>query len=203
MKTFLAVTVFAMVTIAFFTWFSNFGIPQIIPAPPPKDEQLDLGAMTMDQFVALGARLFEGKGTCTLCHNAVGGRAPMLEQLGTVVPERLADARYEGEADDVESYLHESMVEPSAYVVAGFGKAGSGDTISPMPNVATGAAGFGDVEIKAVIAYLQDASGLAVTVEIPTEAEDEDAEAETREPLETPEDAIAEFDCGAPTIAPR
>ena len=67
--------------------------------------------MTMDGFVALGEKIYQGKGTCTLCHNAVGGRAPLLDKGRRVwCPKRLADARYKGAAEDVESYLMESLV---------------------------------------------------------------------------------------------
>ncbi len=198
MRNFVMVLAFSLATIGFFTWFSNFGIPQVAPAPPPKEEQLDLGAMTMEQFVALGERIFKGKGTCTLCHNPVGGRAPLLEKVGEAVAERLEDERYKGEATDVESYLHESMVKPSAYVVAGFGKAGTSDTVSPMPDVSTGSVGLKDPEMKAITAYLQKASGLEVTVEIPSDAEPEsEEEATAREPYKTAAEAIAEFGCGA------
>ena len=117
MKKFLSVVVFSLLTIGFFTWYSNYGIPQIIPAPPPKEVKLDLDAMTMEQFIALGANLFKGKGTCTLCHTAVGGRAPLLDKIGAVITERLADKSYKGEAKDVESYLYESMIDPSAFVM--------------------------------------------------------------------------------------
>lgn len=198
MRVLVAFSAFSLVTIGFFTWFSNYGIPRIEPAPPPVEEKLDLGAMGMDQFVALGERIFNGKGTCALCHNPVGGRAPLLGDIGKAVARRLADARYKGEADDVAGYVEESMIAPSAYVVAGFGKAGTGDTVSPMPNAATGGARLNEAEIKAVIAYLQDASGLEVTVEIPTGAEPEqDAEGEPRAALASPGEAIAEFGCGA------
>lgn len=198
MKNFLKVVVFSLFTIGFFSAYSTFGIPQITPAPPPKEEKLDLGAMTMEQFIALGAKIFNGKGTCTLCHNPVGGRAPLLEKVGEVVAQRLADERYAGKATDVESYLYESMVEPSAFVVAGFGKTGTNDTVSPMPNVSTGSVGLNEAEIKAVIAYLQDASGVDVTVEIPTDIPTEAAQTETaRRPLvSTLEDAVSEFGCG-------
>lgn len=200
MKNLLLVAAFAFVTIGFFTWFSNFGIPQIRPAPPPKEEVLEFGEMTMEQFVQLGERVFNGKGTCKLCHNPVGGRAPLLDRVGEATAERLADDGYQGEATDVESYLYESMVKPSAYVVAGFGKAGTDDTVSPMPDVSTGSVGLGEAEMRAVVAYLQDASGLEVTVEIPEAAEgavEAEAEAEPRAPLGTVEEAIAEFSCGA------
>ena len=91
MKKFLSVVVFSLLTIGFFAWYSNFGIPQIIPAPPPKEVKLDLDAMTMEQFIALGEKIFKGKGTCALCHNPVGGRAPILDNVGDVLQKRLAE----------------------------------------------------------------------------------------------------------------
>jgi len=200
MRTFLSVVVFSLLVIGLFSAYSTYGIPQIEPAPPPVEEELDLGAMTMAQFVALGARVYEGKGTCSLCHNPVGGRAPLIGETVALVEERLADARYQGSAGDVESYLYESMAEPSAFVVAGFGKAGTGDTVSPMPNVLTGSIALSEVEARAVIAYLQDLSGVEVTVELPTEAVEEEAEVAEGEPrpvIAGVEDAIAEFACGA------
>jgi mono/diheme cytochrome c family protein len=199
MKTFACVVGFSLLVIAFFAGYSSFGIPQIQPAPPPVEEKLDLAAMTMAQFVALGERIYEGRGTCPLCHNPVGGRAPLLDEAALVAEERLKDARYQGAARDAAEYLHESMAEPSAYVVAGFGKTGSNDTVSPMPNILTGRIGLSDPEVKAVIAYLQDLSGVEVTVEIPSEpvAEEEVApEGAPRPAFATPEDAIAEFACG-------
>jgi mono/diheme cytochrome c family protein len=166
MKNFLKVMVFSLVTILAFAGYSNYGIPKIEPAPPPKEEKLDLGSMTMESFIVLGEKIYKGKGTCTLCHNELG-RAPMLEQVVSATPKRLEDSRYKGKSTDVESYLTESMVDPSAYVVAGFGKAGTNDTESPMPDVTSGGIGMSDAEIKSVIAYLQDLGGTDVTVEIP------------------------------------
>ncbi len=200
MRTFVSVVVFSLLTIGLFSAYSTYGIPQIEPAPPPVEEKLDLGAMTMTQYVALGARLYEGKGTCTLCHNPVGGRAPLIDETVALVEERLADARYQGSADDVESYLYESLAEPSAYVVAGFGKAGTGDTVSPMPNILTGSIGLNQVEAWAVVAYVQDLSGVEVTVELPSEAVEEAPagdEGEPRPVIAAVEDALAEFACGA------
>ncbi|MBT4488632.1 MAG: c-type cytochrome [Rhodospirillaceae bacterium] len=198
MKQFLTVVAFTLLTIGFFSAYSNYGIPQIEPAPPPKEEKLDLGAMTMDQFIALGERIFNGKGTCTLCHNELG-RAPMLGTLADVVPERLKDPLYKGAAEDLESYLIESLVEPSAFVVVGFGKKGTNDSESPMPNVAGGSIGLSEAEVAAVTAYLQDSSGAEVTVEIPTHVAeaDEEEEAEEREALGDPAALMAKFTCDA------
>ncbi|HDO52394.1 MAG TPA: cytochrome C, partial [Rhizobiales bacterium] len=101
MRQFLSVIVFSLLTIGFFAGYSNFGIPQIEPAPPPKEEKLDLGSMTMDQFIAVGGKLFSGKGTCTLCNNNLG-RAPLLDTIGEVAQQRLKDPRYKGEATNIE-----------------------------------------------------------------------------------------------------
>ena len=196
MKQFLTVIAFSLLTIGMFSGYSTFGIPKIEPAPPPVQEEIDLGAMTMDQFIALGEKLVPGKGTCTLCHNEMG-RAPMLDKIVANTEERLADPNYKGEATDIESYLYESMIKPSAYVVPGYGKAGAK---SPMPNVMGGAIDFSEAEALAVIAYLQDSNGVEITVEIPSDAadaEEEEGSGEPREALEVVQDIIDEFGCGA------
>ena len=200
MINFLKVAVFSLLMVFGFWAFANYYIPQIKPAPPPVEEKLDLGAMTMDQFIALGGKLFNGKGTCTLCHNKLG-RAPMLNQLGKNIPERLKDPRYKGTAKTAEEYIHESEVKPSAYVVAGFGKSGTNDTESPMP-VTSGpgsSIGLSDAELKAVIAYLLDLNGLENTVEIPKmEAPAAEGAAKVEEaPLKTAQEVIAKYGCGA------
>jgi len=200
MRKFLTVVAFTLLTIGFFAGYSNYGIPQIEPAPPPTEEKLDLSAMNMDQFIALGGKIFNGKGTCTLCHNSLG-RAPALGTIAETVPKTLNDPRYKGEAEDIESYLIESLIEPSAFVVAGFGKKGSNDSISPMPNVAGGSIGLSEAEITAVVAYLQDLSGLEVSVEMPTDIASDDSEAEDegepREAISDPQALIAHFTCNA------
>jgi mono/diheme cytochrome c family protein len=202
MRQFLTVVAFVLLTIGLFAGYSNYGIPQIEPAPPPKEEKLDLSAMDMGQFIALGDRIFNGKGTCTLCHNALG-RAPALGEIAKTAPMRLEDPRYEGEAGNVEEYLIESLVDPSAYVVVGFGKKGTDDTESPMPSVTGGGIGLSEAEIGAVVAYLQDTNGLEVTVEIPTdqpvevEAEEEAEEGEPREAMLDPMELVSEFACDA------
>ena len=200
MKNFLKVTLFSLLLISLFSLYSNYGIPEIQPAPPPTEEKLDLGSMTMEQFVAVGEKIVSGKGTCTLCHNAVGGRAPLLEKLVTATPERLQDSRYKGEATDLESYVRESMLDPSAYVVIGFGKAGSNDTESPMPGVTGGGIDLSEAEISAVIAYLQELGGAEVTVEIPsgTAAEgSEESVATKAQALGSAEEIVASYGCGA------
>ena len=198
MINFLKVSIFSILMVGAFWGYSNYGIPQIKPAPPPVEEKLDLGAMTMDQFIALGGKIYNGKGTCTLCHNAMG-RAPMLDKIGTVAAENIKNPKYTGTAKTVEEYIKESLVKPSAFVVAGFGKAGTNDTESPMPDVTGGGIGLSEAELAAVIAYLPDSGGAEVTVTIPAmpAAGAEAPKAEDAVPLKTPEEVIAKYTCGA------
>lgn len=204
MSNLLKVLVFSLVMIGFFAGYSNFGIPQIEPSPPPEPEVLDLSAMTMTRFIAIGERVFDGRGTCALCHNEVGGRAPMLDNMTEITPARLQEASYKGTAVDVEGYLRESMTDPSVYVVSGFGKAGTNDTESPMPDVSGGSIGLTETEIDAVIAYLQDLAGAEVTVQLPAEQEEDSAlgsneKSEENQPVvySSAEEIIAALACGA------
>lgn len=199
MKNFLQMIGFSVMLVGSFWGFSNYMIPKIEPAPPPVEAKVDLGSMTMDKFIALGEQIYNGKGTCTLCHNSLG-RAPMLDQLVSLTPERLKDPKYKGEATDLESYILESLVKPSAFVVAGFGKAGTNDTESPMPDVSSGSIGMNDVETKAVMAYLQDLGGAEVTVEIPTGApppEEKSATSGPRPAYKDAEEVFAKMACAA------
>lgn len=201
MKSFLKIMLFCILVLTGFVGYANFGIPQVKPAPPPTEEKLDLGNMTMDQFIALGEKVFNGKGTCTLCHNNVGKRAPMLDGAGdeavaNTAPLRLKDPRYKGKATTPEEYIRESMKDPSAFVVATFGT--DGDTKSPMPNVTTGSIGMSEAEVDAVIAFLQNKAGGEVTVKIPVGAPPtaEGGEAAPAAPAKTAEEVIAKFGCG-------
>lgn len=205
MKTFLKVVIFSVAVIFCYALFANGYIPQIIPAPPPAEAKLDLGSMTMEQFIEMGDAIFHGKGTCELCHNPVGGRAPLLNQAGKDGPpvgaraaERIKDPRYKGKAKSGEEYIRESMKEPSAFVVAGFGVKGTNDTLSPMPVVTSGAIGLIDAEVDAVIAYFQTSAGVTVTVKLPKEALPAGAEeaAHVSVPAKTAEEVVNKYGCG-------
>jgi len=198
MVNFIKVFIFSLVVIGGFWGFSNFGIPQIKPALPPVEEKFDIDTMTMEEFIALGSKLYNGKGNCTLCHNAMG-RAPMLDRIGPTSIDRLNDPRYKGKATTIEEYLYESMIKPSAFVVSGYGKSGSNDTESPMPDVTGSGIGLNETELAAVIAYLQDAGGAELTVSIPkTSILDAEVPAvEEAASLKTAEEVIAKYTCGA------
>jgi mono/diheme cytochrome c family protein len=187
--------------------FAFAGVTYVLPqmkGEAPVEKAVDIGALTMDSFVAMGEELFQGKGTCTLCHNKLG-RAPDLLAMNTVEVslERLADARYQGSAADAESYLRESIVAPDALVVAGFGKKGSNDTESPMPAMDQPPAQLSPLEIDAIIAFLQDKDGHPVTVPLPAETDAPAVAAAEQEATtaaaaaDSPQAAIAKYGCAA------
>ena len=192
--TFLRVIVFSVAVLLVYTGFANI-LPQV-QSDPPSEEVVEAGSLDMAGMISYGDRLFSGKGTCTLCHNDLG-RAPDLLQmdLAATFAERSADA---GNAS-VEEYLREALLEPSVYVVAGFGKKGTNDTESPMPVVDAAPIELGAVEINAVIAFLQDRAGMPPTVPLPS-ADDapavDDGNDEQAEPLAASgAEAIEKFFC--------
>ena len=198
------VLLFSFALILVFTLVANT-LPQI-EGEAPRESTVDLGALTMDSFVALGESIFEGKGTCTLCHNNLG-RAPDLLALNVArtAREQLEDSRYQGAASDVEDYLRESMIEPGAYVVKGFGKKGTNDAESPMPAVDRAPIQLTDVEIDAVIAFMQAKDGNVVTVALPSEPPVVEAAATdvaatdsgAADVAATVEEAVAKYGCQA------
>jgi len=200
------IVLFAMCIVFGFAGYTTWGLPLIIPEAPPVEEKLG-GDMTMDQYIAVGKKIFHGKGTCTLCHNNVGHRAPLLDvpndsdgpPVAVRAAERLKDPNYKGKATTALEYIHESMVEPSAFVVPGFGKKGTNDTVSPMPTISKGAIGLNDGEIYAVIAFLQSIAGVDVTVSLPTGGEEmatgEDEDAKPAKVAENATEAFLKFEC--------
>ena len=162
----LKIILFSISLTLVFTLFANL-LPQV-EGEAPVEQQIDPGALTADSFVALGESTFTGKGSCTLCHNNMG-RAPDILQLNMVdiSAQRLQDDRYQGDANSVEDYLRESMLSPGAYVVKGYGKKGTKDTESPMPEVDKAPILLNNIEIDAVIAFMQAKDGHEVTVALP------------------------------------
>ena len=200
--TFVRVVVFSLAVLLSYTLFANI-VPQV-QSSPPAEETVDVASLDVAGLVAWGERLFGGKGTCTLCHND-RGRAPDLLaiDLGTEFAARIADPRYAGKAKGLEgaaaigAYLRESLLDPSAYVVPGFGKKGSNDSVSPMPVVSRAPISLSEAEVDAVIAFLEDRAGVEVTVTPPAEAPPAPAEGEAEGPAETAQAAIEKFGCAS------
>ncbi len=161
---------FGLALILSFTLVANM-MPQV-EGEAPVDEEINLDEMTMKTFITLGESIFNGKGTCALCHNDLG-RAPDILKLNMTVTanELLQDSRYQGKAKNVEEYLRESMLEPSIFVVKGYGQKGSNDTVSPMPVSNKAPALLTDVEMDALIAFLQAKDGYEITVALPAAEE--------------------------------
>ncbi|MES9899672.1 MAG: cytochrome C [Sedimenticola sp.] len=186
-----------------FTLVANL-LPQV-EGEAPQESKVDLSSLTMDDFIVMGEDLFNNKGTCTLCHKpAPLGRAPDIQGFDMVAKasERLADERYKGGSKDAAGYILESMVDPSAYVVASWGKKGSNDTESPMPAIDKAPIQLSAMEIDAIIAYLQSKDGNDVTVSLPSpEAAAEVAAAPTGgaapAPAATGEEALGKYTCTA------
>jgi mono/diheme cytochrome c family protein len=163
MSNFLKVALFSLFIIGIYTLYSVKIIPPITPEAPPKEEASS-EPVTVDELIALGEQVYNGKGACALCHSPVAGRAPLLENVAVLAEDRIKEKDYKGKAVNAEGYLYESLAEPSAYVVPGFGLAGTNDKVSPMPAVQASAIGLSETEIRAVVAYLQHLSGVEVTV---------------------------------------
>jgi mono/diheme cytochrome c family protein len=109
-RTNLTVALLVIGTLAVYTAVANL-IPQVESAVP---EEIVLGADARpDELVAAGEQVFGGAGGCTACHG-LGTRAPdLLGVAGSVCTERSPDL-------SCKEYLHQSLVDPNAYVVEGF-----------------------------------------------------------------------------------
>ncbi|QLA81376.1 MULTISPECIES: c-type cytochrome [unclassified Acidovorax] len=85
--------------------------------------------------VALGERVFRAAvPACTACHSIVAGvnmAGPSLAGIATRTQQALASPSYKGKATDVESFIRESITQPSATLVAG--AMYSADGVSFMP----------------------------------------------------------------------
>jgi nitric oxide reductase subunit C len=85
--------------------------------------------------VARGQALFRSVApTCAACHSIAPGvnmAGPSLAGIGTRAAERLKQADYKGGAKDAAGYIHESIVNPSAYVVPGAMYSSNGQSFMP------------------------------------------------------------------------
>ena len=97
-----------------------------------------------DEVAEIGLAIFNGKGQCAVCHtldtSAPKGRCPDLTDIGINAANRVPGM-------DAKTYLIESLYEPSKYLVTGYGKI--------MPEVWKNPIALTELEIKAVIAFLQ------------------------------------------------
>src|SRR6202008_357125 len=107
------VGVFALIIMGGYTGYANY-IPQI-ESKPPQELSLEGGNVTPAQLVKAGEEIFKTKGTCEICHRIgqKGTRAPDLAGVG-------ARAAKTKPGMSAKAYLIESLLQPQAYVVAGY-----------------------------------------------------------------------------------
>jgi nitric oxide reductase subunit C len=116
------------------------------PGSPP--------ATTDKDPIALGEIVFKTSApSCAACHSLVPGAqmaGPSLAGVATSAQQTVGSANYKGEAKDAAAYLRESIVLPSAHVVAGAMYSASG--VSFMP--ATYGKDLTPDQIDHLVAYL-------------------------------------------------
>jgi mono/diheme cytochrome c family protein len=143
-RTNLKVLAVALVVIGFYTMVAHI-IPQLQSEVP---EALALtGDVTPEALAAAGERIYNGAGGCTACHG-LGTRAPNLltDHAGQGPIGARCGSRRPGM--DCKSYLYESLTNPGAFLVPGFGNI--------MPDMRRQLA---DDQVWAVVAYLQSVGG--------------------------------------------
>ncbi len=166
MNNFIKIIGFGVLLILSYTLFSVYYVPDINTHKSSKRQRVVLPIEEVGP-VAYGEEVYYGRGGCAQCHDSAGDRAPELSLIAAISASRYGASQYTGTATDAVGYLRESMVEPSVYVVEGYGTLLGKKIVSPMPDVSSGSISLNEVELAAVIAYLQAISGLEVTVKMP------------------------------------
>lgn len=144
LQTNLKILLTVLATLGVYTLVANV-IPQV-ESDVPEDVSFSAD-VTSAELVDAGRQLFEGAGGCTACHG-LGTRAPNLrsdEGGQGPIGARCGD-RVQGES--CKEYIHESMVDPTAYVVEGYNPI--------MPDMSRT---LSPEQIWALVAYLEDQGG--------------------------------------------
>jgi mono/diheme cytochrome c family protein len=140
----LKVVALVLALLGFYTLIAN-AIPQVQSEVP--QELSFTGSVSAEELVAAGDQLYQGAGGCTACHG-LGTRAPNLltDEGGTgLIGERCAN-RVQG--SDCKAYLHESLINPTAFVVPGYQPI--------MPDLRRT---LSEQQIWALVAYLENLGG--------------------------------------------
>ncbi len=94
-------------------------------AQPPGPVRVESGSQpaTQPNPIALGERLFrQATPACVACHSTLPGvnmAGPSLAGIAAEAARIIASPEYKGNAKDAAGFIHESIVQPSAYVVPG------------------------------------------------------------------------------------
>jgi nitric oxide reductase subunit C len=104
--------------------------------------------------MALGQSLFRSvTPACSACHSVAEGvnmAGPSLGGIATTALQRIAAPEYKGKAKDAESYIRESIEQPSAYALPGAMYSADGRSFMP-PDYATT---LTPEQIDQLVAYL-------------------------------------------------
>lgn len=126
-------------------WFYAFAASIV---PETSTATVEITERTPEVFVEAGEAIFNGKGKCNTCHtldpSAPKSRCPDLTDIGT-----RAATRQPGKS--AKEYLIESTYEPHKFLVPGYGNI--------MPPVWKPPISLSELEIEAVIAFLQNQGG--------------------------------------------
>ena len=129
--------------------------------PPPAVTQLPPPPVSGETPQVLDAPALLQKGGCGACHvipgvpGAVGVIGPDLSQVGLSAAERIMDANYTGTAKTALDYLHESIVNPDAFVAADC----NGAPCQKGLMTPALAAQFNEAELNAIVEYLAALKG--------------------------------------------
>ena len=143
-RTNLTVALIVLGTVGFYTYLAN-AIPQV-ESEVPRELSFS-GDVSPEQLVQAGEELYQGAGGCVACHG-LGTRAPNLltDEGGTGLIGARCATRQPGK--DCKQYLHESLVQPGAFVVPGY------EPI--MPDMSRT---LSPIQVWALTAYLQSLGG--------------------------------------------
>lgn len=138
LRTNLKILATVLFTVGLYTGIANV-IPQVESEVP---ERVEIGSdVTTEELVGIGEEIYQGAGGCEACHG-LGTRAPtLMGEIGRRCSERVSDM-------SCKQYLHESLVDPGAFVVEGFQPI--------MPNVEAQLSGG---QVWALVAFLQSQGG--------------------------------------------
>ena len=120
---------------------------RVVGAPDATNDLSTLGREP-EQFVEAGKAIFNGKGSCYSCHtlnpSAPPSRGPDLTDIGVGAATRKPGV-------GAKTYLIESLYDPTAFLVHGYGKTMTPAWKSPIS--------LSNLEIEAIIAFLQSQGG--------------------------------------------
>ncbi|HEX5737745.1 MAG TPA: c-type cytochrome [Hydrogenophaga sp.] len=115
---------------------ANATLPPIVDTAPATPISGATVAASDKDPIALGESVFRTAApACTACHSLTAGAdmaGPSLAGIATRTQQTLASPDYKGSATDLETFIRESITQPSAHLVTG--AMYSADGVSFMPN---------------------------------------------------------------------